>query len=892
MTAFLGYVLPYGQMSLWGATVITNLLSAIPWLGKSLVEFVWGGFSVSSATINRFFSLHFTLPFILAALVAGHLLYLHVSGSSNPVGTTSNADRTAFHPYFSFKLRQVAFFSLSCGITRELPYCSESPSLGIVGNHLLNRACLEKVIQVAKMIAKRLSENVNKVKVILLQVYYPVSSTETGFLFRIEKSYSNNFSSFEGKIKGHTVLHYVNNINKDKSGLPKLTILAKIMTLGGLREDNSYVYRGSVVAASVRTNSKGLIYISVKAGRKPRDPAWLVSRNYSTGTGRTINVLTRLESLRKRSKNNLDLIIDRDLYRDFILDPRMYLNAYQKLKSKPGAMTPGITPTTLDGMSMDEILIIISKLRDESFKFTPGRRIYIPKPSGGKRPLTIGNPRDKLVQEVIRLVLDAIYEPLFLPCSHGFRPKLSCHTALREIFTKFVGCSWWIEGDFQVCFDSMSHDIIMILLSKKIRDQRFLQLIRKCLNAGYFDFRVHKIDLVGTPQGNIISPILANIFLHELDKFVMELKKNFDSRVPRNRRTTEYWQAQYKLRVAKRDIKDKKEIKKHIKALQSTQAKKLDDTTKKIMYIRYADDWILAVNGTYTETKCIFNKIKDFCLTLGLTLSSTKTKITNSYKDYILFLGTRIKHSGVTTWSKHRNGYRQRNRKALLLTAPINKIKKKLSLSGFVKNNRGMSRTSWTPLTLRQIIHNYNSILRGYSNYYSFIINRGKVMSWLFYVLRDSAARTIAHKLSLGRRVKVYNKFGTLLTIRDYEKRQKDSQPSNVAQLYKPDFKVNAWDFKTSPVKQNIAQFYADTISLANLDNLKCELCSSIHRIEMHHVRMMKDLSPKTKYLDKLMAHANRKQIPLCRECHMKYHGGHIIITAARPIEKSEDQKG
>jgi len=103
LTAFLGYVLPYGQMSLWGATVITNLLSAIPWLGKSLVEFVWGGFSVSSATINRFFSLHFTLPFILAALVAGHLLYLHISGSSNPVGTTGNADRTAFHPYFVFK---------------------------------------------------------------------------------------------------------------------------------------------------------------------------------------------------------------------------------------------------------------------------------------------------------------------------------------------------------------------------------------------------------------------------------------------------------------------------------------------------------------------------------------------------------------------------------------------------------------------------------------------------------------------------------------------------------------------------------------------------------------------------------------------------------------------
>jgi len=741
----------------------------------------------------------------------------------------------------------------------------------------------------AKMIAKRLSKNINMVKVILPQVHYPVSSSEAGFLFRREKLHNNNLSGFEGEINGCNMLHCANNTSKDKSGLPKLTNLTKNMTLGGLREENSYVYRGPVVTALIRINTNGLIYVLVKTERKLRGPAWFISRGYTTSTGRTNNVIKRLENLRKRSQNYPDKIIDRNLYRDFILDPRMYLAAYQKLKTKPGSMTPGITPTTLDGLSMDEILNIIHRLMDESFQFTPGRRIYISEPSGKVRPLTIGNPRDKLVQEVIRLVLEAIYEPLFLPCSHGFRPKYSCHTALREIFTKFVGCSWWIEGDFQSCFDSINHDKLMMLLSNKISDQRFLQLIRKSLSAGYFDFRVHKTDFVGTPQGNIISPILANIFLHELDKFVMDLKNDFDSKIPRNRRSTEYWQAHYKLKLGKKEKKSKKEIRKLIKNLQSTQAKKLDDTTKRIMYIRYADDWIIAVNGSYSETKNILNKIKDFCYTLGLTLSPNKTKITNSYKEYILFLGTRIKHSGVTTWSKHKGGYRQRNRKALMLTAPMVKIRRKLSLSGFVKNNKGVSRTSWTPLTLRQIIHNYNSILRGYSNYYSFIINRGQVMSWLFYVLRDSAARTIAHKLSLGRRAKVYKKFGMMLTIWDYEKRQINSKPAKVTQLFKPDLKINAWGFKIKPVNQNIAQFYADTISLANLDNLKCALCSSIYRIEMHHVRMMKDLSPKIKTLDKLMARANRKQVALCRDCHMKYHGGRIIITAARPFENPED---
>ena len=113
-TAFLGYVLPYGQMSLWGATVITNLLSAIPWIGQSLVEFIWGGFSVSNATLNRFFSLHYLLPFVLAALVVMHLIALHTHGSNNPLGITGNLDRIPFHPYFTFKdLVTVLFFILA-----------------------------------------------------------------------------------------------------------------------------------------------------------------------------------------------------------------------------------------------------------------------------------------------------------------------------------------------------------------------------------------------------------------------------------------------------------------------------------------------------------------------------------------------------------------------------------------------------------------------------------------------------------------------------------------------------------------------------------------------------------------------------------------------------------
>ena len=116
-TAFLGYVLPYGQMSLWGATVITNLLSAIPVFGQDLVELIWGGFSVSNATLNRFFSLHYLLPFLLAALAVAHLLTLHTHGSNNPNGIGSSADRYSMHPYFTFKdLVTIFFFFLVLSI--------------------------------------------------------------------------------------------------------------------------------------------------------------------------------------------------------------------------------------------------------------------------------------------------------------------------------------------------------------------------------------------------------------------------------------------------------------------------------------------------------------------------------------------------------------------------------------------------------------------------------------------------------------------------------------------------------------------------------------------------------------------------------------------------------
>lgn len=190
-------------------------------------------------------------------------------------------------------------------------------------------------------------------------------------------------------------------------------------------------------------------------------------------------------------------------------------------------MTPGITPTTLDGFSIEVIEEIIEKLKDESFSFSPGRRVMIPKASGGQRPLTVAPPRDKIVQEVMRMILEAIFESSFSPNSHGFRPGKGCHSALRQIFTTFGVASWYIEGDISQCFPSIDHEILIKILLRRIKDERFINLIRKSLKAGYFEFGEYKHSLIGTPQGSIISPILSNIYLNEFDKFIKELILSF-----------------------------------------------------------------------------------------------------------------------------------------------------------------------------------------------------------------------------------------------------------------------------------------------------------------------------------------------------------------------------
>jgi group II intron reverse transcriptase/maturase len=228
------------------------------------------------------------------------------------------------------------------------------------------------------------------------------------------------------------------------------------------------------------------------------------------------NAETVLDVLRERGRNELPCD---ELYRQ-MFNKSLYLLAYGRIYSNQGAMTPGVCDETADGMSEAKIDQIIAAMRGERYRFAPVRRVYIPKKNGTLRPLGLPSWSDKLVGEVVRLLLEAFYEPQFSDHSHGFRKGLGCHTALREVQETWTGTVWFIEGDISDCFGSTDHEILIRILAEKIHDNRFLRLIRNMLKAGYMEDWQYHDTLSGTPQGGVISPLLSNVYLHKLDEFV------------------------------------------------------------------------------------------------------------------------------------------------------------------------------------------------------------------------------------------------------------------------------------------------------------------------------------------------------------------------------------
>lgn len=479
-----------------------------------------------------------------------------------------------------------------------------------------------------------------------------------------------------------------------------------------------------------------------------------------------------LESISRNSRNHPQEVFTR-LYR-YMLRPDIYYLAYKHLYANTGAATPGVDRNdTADGFSEEKIKRIIDCLSDGSYEPKPARRTYIDKKNGSKKKRPLGLPgfTDKLVQEVMRMILESIYEPIFSPYSHGFRPNRSCHTALHTIKLEFTGLRWFIEGDIKGCFDNIDHQALTEIIGRKVKDARFIQLVWKFLRAGYMENWKYNATYSGTPQGGIISPILANIYLNELDRYIVEMKEHFDK--PRDRwNTPEYSKAHYQAQSLSRKAKTAigqeredliakvQEIRKYMRTIPSK-----PKTDKKLRYVRYADDFLIGVSGSKEDCEAIKAELKRFIASkLHMELSDEKTKITHS-NEYARFLSYDIRVRRDQTLKSFPGRAPQRTLNGTVeMNIPLQeKIEAFLFSNGIVVQKQDgklfpVARTSMFGLTPLEIITTYNAELRGLCNYYSIASNFNS-LQYFSYLMEYSCLKTLASKTDSSLRQTI-QKFG------------------------------------------------------------------------------------------------------------------------------------
>ncbi len=568
------------------------------------------------------------------------------------------------------------------------------------------------------------------------------------------------------------------------------------------------------------------------------------------------------------------------LYR-YLLRPDIYFVAYKNLYANSGAATKGVNEDTADGFSEAKIDSIIKALADETYQPMPVRRTYIQKKNNRKklRPLGIPTFTDKLVQEVLRMILEAVYEPIFLDVSHGFRPKRSCHTALKQLRREFNGTRWFVEGDIKGCFDNINHAVLVGLLNNKIKDARITKLIYKFLKAGYLEnWQYHK-TYSGTPQGGIISPLLANIYLHELDKFVMKLKSEFDT-PGMGQITPEYRELHNEIkRLSHRLTKVTGEEREMVLAEYKPKRQKLmsipctAQTDKKLKYVRYADDFLIAVKGNREDCQWIKSKLAEFIGdTLKMELSEDKTLITHSSK-CARFLGydVRVRRSGKIKRGGPGHVKMRTLNGGVELLVPLNdKIRQFVFTKGVAIQKEDGSmfpvhRKYLVGLTDLEIVSVYNAELRGICNYYGMASNFCK-LHYLAYLMEYSCLKTLAskHKTSLSKTIDKFND-GTGEWGIPYETKQGNKRRyfANYADCKG---KGPATDYISNAA---VVYGYAVNTLENRLKAKVCELCGTTEsdHYEVHHINKLKNFRGKERWEIAMIA-KRRKTLVVCRDCH------------------------
>jgi group II intron reverse transcriptase/maturase len=587
-----------------------------------------------------------------------------------------------------------------------------------------------------------------------------------------------------------------------------------------------------------------------------------------------------LELVRERGRKGLAL---ERVYRQ-LFNKNMYLKAYGKIYRNQGAMTHGVTDETPDGMSLEKIDAIIELMRYERYQWLPARRTYIPKKNGKKRPLGMPVWSDKLVQEVLRQILEEYYEPQFSDHSHGFRPQRGCHTALREIYSTWKGTTWFIEGDISACFDKIDHEKLLEIIKEKIHDGRVIKIIAEMLEAGYMEDWTFNETYSGTPQGGIISPLLSNILLDKLDKYVENVLIPKYTKGNKRVANIEYKHlmdnARSQFRIG--NSEQGQEMRKQAQKMPSQDP--YDPDYRRLKYVRYADDFLLGFIGPKEEAEEIKQQIREFLRDeLKLELSEEKTLITNARNEAAKFLGYEI--ITIQKDEKHEKTMRGNCRTingAIGLKVPLHVLQEKQKR--YMKNGKAVHRTELINESDFTIISTYQAEFRGIANYYKLASNM-RSLDHLKWTMETSLTKTLARKLKVTVS-RVYKKYETNVIID--EKTYKGLQVVLPREGKEP---LTAtwggiplkWDIKATLKDQKTRIWGGRTELEKRLLAQECELCKSTEEIEVHHIRALKDLE---KYKGrekpdwvKNMSARKRKTLVVCRTCHRN-------ITHGRPTAR------
>jgi group II intron reverse transcriptase/maturase len=588
---------------------------------------------------------------------------------------------------------------------------------------------------------------------------------------------------------------------------------------------------------------------------------------------------TVLGVLRERGRRGLP--VER-LYR-LLFNPRLYLLAYQRLYVNAGAMTAGVTGETVDGMSLDKIRRIVAVVRAEQWRWTPVKRIHIPKRDGKRRALGLPSFSDKLLAEVIRMLLNEYYDVQFSDRSHGFRPGRGCHTALGEVVDVWNGTHWFIEGDIAQCFDSLDHQVMLEAMGEKILDNRFLRLIDGMLKAGYLEDWRWNATLSGVPQGGIASPIMSNIYLDRLDKFVETQLIPQYHRGQRRRENPDYEQVSRAIRTARKrgDREAARALRRQRRLVPSKDLH--DPGYRRLRYCRYADDILLGFSGPKSEAVQIKQQLGQFLQDeLKLKLSESKTLITHAHTGRARFLGY-----DIVTWhcdDKLDSRGRRTTNANIGLLVPRDVVVRKCAL--YMRRGKSWHRPQMLSDHDYSIVSQYQAEYRGIVQYYllaSNVYHLGK----LHWVMQTSLLKTLAgkHRSSVAKMARKYKTtidtpHGPRTALQCVVERGGGRKPL-VAQFGGIPLKRLK---KTTIVDRSPNLFTTSGNELiGRLLAGRCELCGSTTRLEVHHIRKLADLNKpgrneKPNWI-KIMAKRRRKTLITCTVCHDNIHAGRPTAT-------------